>query len=110
MNNLTFHRLSRTPYSEQYQMFDGQDRVGYVDLHYAQTDVFGTLVLERELSDDDTADVIQQIDDALVESAETLREDFFVRVFVGRQLDEYSDVLRTEEEIEIDGQSPFELG
>jgi hypothetical protein len=90
-------------------MFDGQERIGHIDLHYGSTDVFGTLIFDRELSDDDASDVIQQIDDELVDSAETPREDFFVRVFVGRQLEEYSDVLRTEEEIEIDGDAPFSL-
>jgi hypothetical protein len=109
MNRVTYHRLSRTPHSEQYQLFDGQTRVGYVDLHYAITNVFATLILDRELGDDDTVDLIQQIDDDLVESAESVREDFFVRVFIGRQLDEYSDVLRVDDEIEIDGEGPFAL-
>lgn len=109
MNSLSYHRLSRTPHSEQYELFDGDSRIAHLDLHFAATDVFGTLIFDREQKDDDITDVIQQIDDELVESAETPREDFFVRVFVGRQLEEYSDVLRTEEEIEIDGQSPFNL-
>jgi hypothetical protein len=110
MNRVSYNRLSRTPSSEQYQLFDGTDRVGHVDLHYTHNNVFATLVLEREASEDEISDLIQQIDDELVESAETAREDFFVRVFVGRQLDEFSDVLRTEEGIELDTDNSFALG
>jgi hypothetical protein len=109
MNKITFRRLSRTPNSEQYQLFDRDLRVGHVDLHYATANVFATLILDRQLSEEDTVDLIQQIDDELVESSETLREDFFVRVFLGQELDEYSDVLRNPEDLEIDGHEPFEL-
>jgi hypothetical protein len=110
MNTPTYHRLSRTPSSEQYQIFDAEERIGHVDLHYAHANVFATLILERDMSDDDVADLVQQLDDDLVESAEAAREDFFVRVFRGTHVDEYSDVLRTEGEIEVDTDSPFALG
>jgi hypothetical protein len=109
MNNPRYHRLSRTHSSEQYQIFDGDVRIGHVDFHYAHANVFATLILERDMSDDDIADLVQQLDDDLVESAETAREDFFVRVFRGTHVDEYSDVLRTEEEIEVEPDSPFAL-
>jgi hypothetical protein len=97
---LIYHRQSRTMTSEQYQVFDGERRLGHLDLHYGQSDVAATLVLD------------EQIDEELVLTSDMPRdrEDFLVRVFVGRELGLYSeDLLRDNlEPADVDGNGAFE--
>jgi hypothetical protein len=74
--NLRLRRLVRTPYSEQYALFD-LDRtnndydplsIGKVDLHYTEDGVYGTFLLWRRA----TADLPSHQVEALVEA--TLQE------------------------------------
>lgn len=102
-----YHRQSRTPSSEQYQLMEGEQRLGHLDLHFGASEVFGTLVLDRELSEDETAQLIEQVDEDLVLSSEAAREDFFVRVYVGREVALYSDELLRDEFV-VDGHEEFE--
>ena len=97
-----YHRQSRTLSSEQYQLMDGEQRLGHLDLHFGNAEVFGTLVLDRELSEDDAAQLIEQIDEDLVLSGEVAREDFLIRVYVGREVGLFSDELLREEYV-VDG-------
>jgi hypothetical protein len=92
-----YHRQSRTPSSEQYQLMDGDQRLGHLDLHFGAAEVFGTLVLDRELPEEDAAQLVEQIDEDLVLSGEVAREDFLIRVYVGREVALYSDELLHEE-------------
>lgn len=92
-----YHRQSRTSSSEQYQVMDGDQRVGHLDLHFGSAEVFGTLVLDREWSDEELTDLIEQIDEDLVLSSEMPREDFLVRVFVGKETGLFSDELLQDE-------------
>lgn len=102
----TYHRLSRTSSSEQYQLMEGDQRLGHLDLHYATSDVFGTLVLERELSEEETIQLIEQIDEDLVQSAEVPREDLYVRVYLGRETFWYTEDFR--DEYAVDGHEEFD--
>jgi hypothetical protein len=92
-----YHRQSRTSSSEQYQLMEGEDRLGHLDLHFGANEVFATLVLDREISEDDALQLIEQIDEDLVLSAEVPREDFLVRVYTGREVMFFSDDLLPEE-------------
>ncbi len=76
---------------------DGEDRLGHLDLHFGASEVFGTLVLDKELGEEETTELIEQIDEDLVLSGEVPREDFLIRVFVGREVGLYSDELLREE-------------
>lgn len=98
-----YHRQSRTLSSEQYQLMDGSERLGHLDLHFGASEVFGTLVLDRELSEEEATQLIEQIDEDLVLSGEVAREDFLIRVYVGRELGLYSDELLRDELLENDG-------
>lgn len=102
-----YHRQSRTMTSEQYQLMDGEEHLGHLDLHFGATEVFGTLVLARELSEEEATELIEQIDEDLVLSGEVAREDFLIRVFVGRELGLFSDEL-LREELGADGQDDFD--
>ena len=62
-----------------------------MDLHYTETIVCGTLVVEQDLVEDDILDLTEQIDDELVMSANVQRDDFVVSVFRGQEVGTYSD-------------------
>jgi hypothetical protein len=102
-----YHRQSRTLSSEQYQLMDGEERLGHLDLHFGAAEVFGTLVLDRELSEEDTSQLIEQIDEDLVLSGEVAREDFLIRVYVGREIGLFSDELLRDEYV-VDGHEEFD--
>lgn len=98
MDGIRFDRHFRTPHSEGYHVFRGGDRIGTVDLHFTATTVHGTLVVERELPREILARLIEQIDEDLVLSADTPRDDFLVSVFSGKEVGFFSDTFRADEE------------
>lgn len=102
-----YHRQSRTASSEQYQLMDGEQRLAHLDLHFGASEVFATLVLDRELSEEETLQLIEQIDEDLVLSGEVARDDFFVRVYVGREVGLYTDEL-LRDEYAVDGHEDLE--
>ena len=104
-----YHRQSRTLSSEQFQVMDGDQRIAHLDLHFGASEVFGTLVLDRELPDQDVEDLIETIDEDLVLSADVPRDDFIVRVYVGREVQLYSQELLSDDFM-ADGHEEFEEG
>jgi hypothetical protein len=88
---IIFERQYRTPSSEGYHILAGDARVGHVDLHFTQTNVYATLLIEAQLGEEYVLDLIERIDESLVLSAETPREDLLVTVFQGKQTGLYSD-------------------
>lgn len=102
-----YHRQSRTLSSEQYQILDAEERLGHLDIHFGAHEVFATLVLDRELPEEDMAQLIEQLDEDLVLSAEVAREDFLIRVYIGREVGFYSDEL-LRDEYAVDGHDGFE--
>ncbi len=100
MEDVRFERQCRTANSEGYLIFEGSDRLGRLELHYTPTVVYGTIVVERELEEDDVLDLIEQADDELVLTADVPREDFVVSVYQGRDVGTYSDEFFEEEDEE----------
>ncbi len=92
MPDYRFERQCRTHTSEGYEIHDGDQRLGRVDLHYTSTVVYATAVLEREL--------IEGIDNEIVDSADTPRDDLLVTVFQGTEVGVYSDDVFEDEEEE----------
>lgn len=102
MEPVKFERQFRTPSSEGYYVTQGDERIGRVDLHFASDVVYATLVVEVDVDEDDVQDIIEQIDEELVLSADVPREDFLVTVYRGKDLGFYSDDFFGEEEDEED--------
>jgi hypothetical protein len=86
-----FERESRTAHSEGYTIVDGDRIVGRVDLHFTGTIVQGSLSVDESLTEHQVEDLIELIDEHLVMTADTPREDFVVSVFIGRNLGTFSD-------------------
>ena len=102
MEPVTFERQFRTPSSEGYYVAQGEERIVRVDLHFASDVVYATLVVEVDVDEDDVQDIIEQVDEELVLSADVPREDFLVTVYRGKDLGFYSDDFFGEEEDEED--------
>ena len=92
MEQVTCERQFRTPYSEGYYLKNAQgDKIGRVDLHFAADVVYATLIVEIDTTEDDVMDLIEQIDEELVLTADVHRDDFLVTVYRGKDLGFYSD-------------------
>lgn len=98
MDEVRFDRQFRTSTSEGYYLVLNTTRIGSLDLHFTSTTVHCTLVLERELPSSDLAKLIEQIDEDLVLSADTPRDDFLVSVYLGKELGFFNDDFRADHE------------
>jgi len=95
-----FERQFRTPHSEGYYITQESERIGHLDLHYAHEVVYGTLILDQELGEEEITELIELIDEELVMTADVEREDFMVSVYQGKDVGFYSDEYFEEEEEE----------
>jgi hypothetical protein len=92
MEHVVFERQFRTSHSEGYYLKNQQgDKVGRVDLHFATDVVYATLVVETDVDEDAVLDLIEQIDEEIVVTADVPRDDFLVTVYRGKDLGFYSD-------------------
>lgn len=97
MDDIHYDRICRTESSEAYLISQGDEPVARVELHYTHSVVYGLLIVEKDFSEDEVADLIAQIDDDLVDSADVPRDDFVVTVYRGQELGVYSDPDLAEE-------------
>ena len=86
-----YERESRTPSSESYVVENEQGSRARADLHFTPTIVYGTLCVPSDWSEDDIQDVIADLDDRIVRSADPFRQDFIVTVWAGAETGVYSD-------------------
>ena len=78
-----FERVCRTSNSEAYLVVDGEEVVARVDLHFTTSVVYGVLIVERQLNEDEIAELRSEIDDELVQTADVARDDFLLAVYHG---------------------------
>lgn len=91
-NKFRLSRLVRTVASEVFILWEGDNRLGQLHLHYAHDTIHGTVILEVDLSITDEEDLLQQIDEDVVSSylPSFEREDFLVTVFRGEEINSFS--------------------
>ena len=80
-----FHRYMRTPHSEIYGIFGSEQveksPVGRVDIHYSLYGLANELVvMEQDLSETETEELIAKLDDELVETPTIDDENFEITV------------------------------
>ncbi len=92
-NRFKLTRLVRTQTSEIYLIWDGEKRVGQVDLHYAHDTIHATVVFETDLTVAEEEELLGQVDDDIVTSylPRFDREDFVAHVFRGEEISRYTD-------------------
>ena len=93
-------RLVRTNSSEIYLIWEENNRVGQLDLHYAHDTIHATLILESDLSVASEEELLTQIDEDIVSSYMPSfdRNDFLVTVFRGEEISSYTDSSNLETE------------
>jgi hypothetical protein len=101
--DIRYDRLCRTASSEAYLLSLQDEPLGRVELHFTASVVYGLLVVEREMPEEEVLDLIEQIDEDLVWSADVPRDDFVVTVYQGREIGVYSDPTLDDEELEDEG-------
>ena len=103
MARFQFQRESRTSHSEAYVVYAEDRPVGRVDLHYGPDLVNGTICVPEDFSEDDIQELIGEVDDRLAMSANPIREDLVVTVWLGRQAGVYSEETEGEAAKEAEG-------
>lgn len=86
-------RVVRTESSEVYIIWQDDVRLGQVDVHLGMDLIHATLIIEKDLTPEQQADLVDQIDQDIVSShlPQFAREDFLVTVFRGTELESFSD-------------------
>ena len=99
MNRFRLVRLLRTLSSEIYLIWDGNNRVGQVDLHFADSSVQADIFLEMDLTEEERQELFSQLDDDIVSSylPSFERDQFIITVFVGREVDSFNYPLAEDE-------------
>ena len=95
-----FTRLVRTRSSEIYLIWEEENRVGQLDLHYQGETIHATLILETDLSVTSEEELLTQVDEDVVASylPNFERSDFAVTVFRGNEISSYTDSSHLEPE------------
>jgi len=95
MGSYRYERESRTPSSEAYRIEGEGGSIGRVDIHFTESGLaYATLCVSERLTEEEVQELIDDIDERLVLSADPYREDLVVTVWAGRQ----TGVFRSEEE------------
>ena len=92
-------RLLRTLSSEVYLIWEGDTRLGQVDLHFADSSVQANVFLEADLTEEERNALFQQLDDDIVSSylPSFERDQFIITVFVGREVDSFNYPITSDE-------------
>ncbi len=92
MNKFRLVRLLRTLSSEVYLIWRGEQRLGQVDLHYADSSIQADLFLEAPLEEEEREELFRQLDEDVVSSylPSFEREQFLITVFRGEEVDSFN--------------------
>lgn len=100
MPRYQFERESRTPHSEAFIVHADDNEIGRVDIHYGPDLANATICVPDDFSEDNIQELIGEIDERLVMTAQPFREDFIATVWIGRQAGVYSEDFETDEDEE----------
>jgi hypothetical protein len=91
--NAKLVRVVRTETSEVYIVWQDDNRLGQVDIHYGPDLIHATLIIEKDLDAEQQADLVEQLDQDVISShlPQFAREDFLVTVFRGTEMESFSD-------------------
>ena len=95
---ITFERESRTPHSEAYVIWEDGSIVGRIDLHFGAESVSGTLCTTADADEGRIQQLIEQVDEKLVMTAQPFRDDLTISVWRGSPAGTFSDATAMEDE------------
>jgi len=91
MSQYSFEREARTSHSEQWAIENNDHSLGRVDLHFTSEKTHATLSVHFSMNDDEIEELISEIDERLVLSADPEREDFIVTVWKGEEFGVFAE-------------------
>lgn len=105
-NKFQLSRLVRTVSSEIYLIWEGERRVGQLNLHYAHYSIYVTLVFEVDLALSEEEELLVQIDEDIVSSYLPAfeREEMLVTVFRGEEVSSFNYAPTGLDEIDEEGE------
>lgn len=107
MPEYMFERESRTPFSETYAIDADGETVGRVDLHFTASGIVNaTLCVPAEYDEEAIEDLIGEVDERLVLTADPYRDDFRVTVWRGEHAGLFSEESEGEDEGDTNGATP----
>lgn len=93
-----FERECRTPHSEAYNIFEDDNQIGRLDMHFTENMVHATLCVSESLTREAIEEVIQAIDEELLDAVGIPQDELIVHVYQGREAGLYSNDAFEEEE------------
>jgi|FLYL01.1.fsa_nt_gi hypothetical protein len=103
-----FERVTRTAESEALIIVRDGEEVGRADVHFGSDVAHATVCLPEDTTEDDIQEVIGELDERVVMTADPLREDFIVTVWVGRLAGVFSEDFESEFEEDLEGNGHLE--
>ena len=104
MPQFEFEREARTPHSESYAVEADGEAVGRVDVHFVPGGpAHATLCVPEEYDDEEIQELIGEVDERIVLTADAERADFIVTVWRGSSGGVYSEDEEDEEEETVGG-------
>jgi len=103
MPDFTFERAARTPTSDAFVIHADGAPIGRVDLHYGADLAHATICVPDDFSEDAIQELLSEVDERLVMTAQPFREDFVAAVWLGRQAGIYSEEGEDELEDDVEG-------
>jgi len=88
---ISFLRQYRTPTSEGYLIRNGKEPLSHVDIHLSGSATYVTLVLFRELEEEQLLDLLCSLEENLISSVQSTDEELYVSVFRGAQEGFYTE-------------------
>ena len=90
MAKFYFEREARTPYSECYTIFEDDNTVGRIDIHYADNVVHATLTIGESLTTDGIQEVIDRVAEEILDAVGIVRQEVIVHVHQGTDMGVFS--------------------
>ncbi len=86
-------RIVRTSSSEIFVIWEDDERIGQLDVHYAGDTIHATLILETDLSVTSEEELLSQVDQDVVSSYLPIfnRGNLLVTVYRGEEISTYTD-------------------
>lgn len=91
MADYNLERMVRTAYSEAYDIYQEEDLVGRLDVHFAFAMVQACLIVAETLEQEDIQEVIQTIDREVLNAVGIGALESAIAVFQGRPIGVFSD-------------------
>ncbi|MCS7207342.1 MAG: hypothetical protein NZ951_05335 [Dehalococcoidia bacterium] len=86
MGAFFFERECRTPSSECYTVFEDDEEVGRLDIHFAPSVVHASLFVHERLTQDAIQELVQVIEEELLDAVGIEREEVVLHLHQGRDL------------------------